>query len=215
MSGNETALGREWFFSVEKYYRQQSLSYPTSLDYKIEAAVAKHRLVCTDMALMFAKHSRGAISPSQLRKDSLAFSEYMKTWHDNLDPIFRDEQYRVTSFDGRVKDPNDIVDPFEVGGLSRDPLFTYNFMLIDWHAISVMFKYKMAVSLQQPPPEDLGALALEMCRLFEAIELWPESPSGSILKAQAALGIASLFLPKDERHSMWCRRKLAKVESLG
>ena len=31
MSGYQTVLGREWFVASEKYYRQESLSYPNSI----------------------------------------------------------------------------------------------------------------------------------------------------------------------------------------
>lgn len=215
MSGNETALSREWFLATESYYRAQSLSDPMSIDYKIEAAVAKHRLLCTDMALLFAEKSRGTVKLEQFVRESNKYAEQMRNWHDNLDPVFRSEQYQVRSFEGRTRDLDDIVDPYRPGGIYRGPLFSFNFMLLDWHGLSLMFKYKMALLLQQPPPAELEGLALELCRLFEAVEFWPESPPGSVLKSQACLGIASLFLPKDDKHIMWCRKKLAMVESLG
>ncbi|KAL9033734.1 MAG: hypothetical protein Q9214_007370, partial [Letrouitia sp. 1 TL-2023] len=66
-----------------------------------------------------------------------------------------------------------------------------------------------------PAPPDLRSLASDMCRIFEAIELWPGSYPGSLVAAQATLGIATLFLPKDEKHIMWCRQKLAAIESRG
>lgn len=52
-------------------------------------------------------------------------------------------------------------------------------------------------------------------QLFETVELYHESPPGTILALQASLGIACLFLPRDEAHAMWARRKLATIESHG
>ena len=132
-----------------------------------------------------------------------------------MDPVFRDPSYLVQSFEGKIKAPEDIVDPYLPGGLYKGALFTFNFMLIDWHAIHLMHGYKTASMLKRPLPLELSKIALEICRLFEAIEFWPDSPPGSLLKAQGSLGLAILVLPKDEKHVMWCRRKLAKVESLG
>jgi len=216
MSGNETALGREWFSAIDTYYRQQSLNFPTDINIKFDVAIAKHRLMCTDMALLFAKLPRKAISFAEFQEESNRFAKQIDNWSDDLDPVFRDEQeHRVMDFGGKKKDPDDIVDPYLPGGLSTGPMFSFNFMLQDLLAITVMFKYKMALLLEQPPPLELHNLALELCRLFETIEYWAEAPSGAILKAHASLAIATLFLPKDERHIMWCRRKLAKVESLG
>lgn len=215
MSGYQTVLGREWFVASEDYYRQQSLSYPNSIDYKIEATIAKHRLLAVDLALLFAQLPRGAISVENFERESNKFAGQIRTWRENLDPIFRDPSYLVQSFEGNVRDPEDIVDPYLPGGLYKGALFSFNFMLIDWHAINLMHGYKTASMLKRPLPLNLSEIALDICRLFEAIEYWPDSPPGSVLKAQGSLGLALLVLPKDEKHIMWCRRKLAKVESLG
>ena len=215
MSGYQTVLGREWFVATENYYQQQSLSYPNSIDYKIEATIAKHRLLAVDLALLFAQLPRGAITIETFERESDKFTEQIKTWKEKLDPIFRDPSYLVQSFEGKERAPEDIVDPYLPGGLYKGALFTFNFMLIDWHAINLMHGYKTASLLKRPLPRELSEIALEICRLFEAIEYWPDSPAGSLLKAQGSLGLALLVLPKDEKHIMWCRRKLAKVESLG
>ena len=215
MSGHETNAGRSWFMTLATYYHDQALQDPDNIDYKIEAALSDHRVASTDMATLFAKFSRGDTTHDDFENDCDVFRKNIDTWRDRLDPVFRDDQYLVTSFDGKVKDPADIVDPYKPGGLYRAPLATFNFMLADWVAIRAMFGYKKALALQEKPPPDLPDLALELCRIFEAIEYASEIPPEAVLKAQAFLGVASLFLPKDDRHTMWCRRKLAKIESLG
>ena len=215
MSGYQTVLGREWFAVSEDYYHQQSLSYPNSIDYKIEATIAKHRLLAVDLALLFAQLPRGAITVEHFERESDKFAEQIRTWKESLDPVFKDPSYLVESFGGRERAPEDIVDPYLPGGLYKGALFTFNFMLIDWHAINLMHGYKTASMLKRPLPSELSKLALDICRLFEAIEFWPDSPPGAILKAQGGLGLALLVLPKDDKHIMWCRRKLAKVECLG
>ncbi|CAF9932952.1 hypothetical protein IMSHALPRED_009020 [Imshaugia aleurites] len=215
MSGYQTVLGREWFVATEDYYRQQSLSYPNSIDYKIEAVIAKHRLLAVDMALLFAQLPRGAITIENFERESDKFAEQIRTWKENLDPIFQDPSYLVDSFEGKERAPEDIVDPYLPGGLYKGAMFTFNFMLIDWHAIKLIHGYKTASMLKRPLPLELSNVALDICRLFEAIEYWSDSPPGSMLKAQGSLGLALLVLPKDEKHIMWCRRKLAKVESSG
>ena len=215
MSGYQTVLGREWFIATEEYYYQQSLSYPNSVDYKIETTIAKHRLLAFDLALLFAQLPQGAITMENFSRECDRIAGQIGTWEKKLDPIFRDPSYLVENFEGKEPGPEDIVDPYMRGGLYKGALFTFNFMLIDWHAINLMHGYKTALMLKRPLPSDLQRIALEICRLFEAIEYWPDSPPGSMLKAQGSLGLAILVLPKDEKHIMWCRRKLAKVESLG
>ena len=216
MAGYSAVLGREWFLTTESYYIEQSLSYPMSIDYKIEATIATHRLLAGDLALLYAQLPRGEISVEDFARECDRYSEQLSIWKENLDPVFRDDSYLVKSFDGDLRqDPQDIVNPYMPGGLYKGALFTFNFMLMDWHAMNLMHKYKTAVLLRREVPLEIQDLALEICRFFETIEYWPESPPGAVLKAQGSLGLAIVFLPRDDKHIMWCRRKLAKVESLG
>ena len=212
MSENETALGREWFLATERYYQDLTWQHPSRIDYKIEHATSKHRTLCADLAVLFSKLARGIITP-ELQREMDRCKEQVDNWYEILDPAFKDEQFLVKTFPGKQKDPADIVDPYV--SIWREPLYTFNFMLLDCQSMSMLFKFKMSTLYLQPLPPELEGLALEACRLFETIEYWPISPAGSVLKAQSSLGIACLFLPKDERHTMWCRKKLAKIESLG
>ena len=103
----------------------------------------------------------------------------------------------------QTKAPDDIVDPYRPGGLFQGPLSTFNFIMADMLAIRLTFIYKKALALHEPPPPELTDLALELCRSFEAIEYSSFMPAEAVLKAQGWLGIASLFLPKDEKHTLW------------
>lgn len=216
MSGYETVLGREWFYACQQHHRQQLQACPDNIDNKIENAIADNRLTALDMSTLFAKTARGAISIEEFTEKNQGIAERITAWRHNLDPGLTDPTYAVSSFAGaRERDPTDIVDPYRPGGLLQGPLWSMNFLLIDWCAVSLMHKQQTAFILKQQLPAELYTLALEQLRLFEAIEYWPGSPSGAVLAAQASLGMASLFLPKDERHIMWCRRKLATIESMG
>ena len=188
MSGYQTVLGREWFAASENYYRQQSLSYPNSIDYKIEASIAKHRLLAVDLALLLAQLPRGAITAEIFLRESDKFAWQIRTRKESLDPIFRDPSYLVQFFEGKERAPEDIVDPYLPGGLYRGALFTFNFMLVDWHAINLI--HGTASMLKRPFPHELSIIALDICRLFETVECWPENPPGSMLKAQSGIGPA-------------------------
>lgn len=54
-----------------------------------------------------------------------------------------------------------------------------------------------------------------MCRIYEAIERWPDAPNDCTLAAHATLGLALVLLRKDKRHIMWARKKLAGIERMG
>ncbi|KAL6717151.1 hypothetical protein ACLMJK_005066 [Lecanora helva] len=216
MAGYSTVLGREWFLAQQDYYRQQSLSYPMSIDYKIEVTIADHRVLAGDLALLYAQLPRGEISVEDFSRECEKYSRQLETWRDNLDPVFRDESFLVEPFGQDLRrDPQDIVDPYKPGSLYKGALYSLNFLLMDWQSMHLMHKHKTAVLLRQKPPSEVQQLALDICRQFEAIEYWSGSPQGAVLKAQGSLGLAIVFLPRDEKHIMWCRRKLAKIECLG
>ena len=215
VSGYETVLSRDWFLAKERYYTQQSSCYPMSIDYKIEAKIAKRRVLATDLTLLLAQLPRGEISADEFARESEGLTEQIASWRDDLDPVFRDEAYQVRYFGDQRPDPDDVVNPYLPGGLYKGPLFTFNLMLIDWHAINLIHQYKSATLLNRRPPPEVGAIALEICRICEAIEYWPDSPAGAFLNTQGSLALAASFLPRDRKHILWCRRKFAKIESLG
>lgn len=216
MSGYGTVLGREWSYAYEQYYVNQWLQCPDDIDRHIEAAIASHALTAADMTLLFSKLPRGEITVTDFMKENQDLSDRIRIWKKDLEPLLSRSEYLVTSFEGaRPRDPDDIVDPYIPGTIYSGPLWTVNFMLLAWYALDLMHKYQTAMMLKQQPSVELVNLALEQCRLFEAIEYWPGSPPGSMLVAGASVAMASLFLPKDEKHSMWCRRKFAMIENMG
>ena len=77
------------------------------------------------------------------------------------------------------------------------------------------FEHQLAMAQQQNPTPEIEALALKKCKMIEAIEFSGVAPNGALLCCQASLAIASVFLPKDKKHTDWCRRKYAKIEQLG
>ena len=215
MAGHSAVIGREWFLANESYYRQQSLCYPMSIDYKIEAVIASHRLLAGDLASLHARLSQGSITPEDFVQESSRYSHLIDSWRQNLDPVFHDESYHVKSFNSKKPDPEDIVDPYRPGGLFKGALFTFNYMLVDSFSLNLVHQLKTAKLLGRPTPPEVTQLALGICRIFEAIEFWSGSPPGAVVRSQGSLGLAIVFLPKDDKHITWCRRKLAKIESLG
>lgn len=216
MAGNQTVLGAEWFMAQYSHCEEMLRQDPDNSDRKIERYAAYQGVIAMDMAVLFAKLPRGEITiPDFLRENEL-ISQKIAIWKTGIDELMSNTKHVVMSFTGAPPpDPNDIVDPYVPGFLLNGPLWSVNFMRMDWYAINAMHMYQTAVMLQQPLSPDLEQIAKEQCRLLEAIEYWPGGPAGALLPAQASLGLVCLFLPRDERHTSWCRKKLAKVESMG
>ncbi len=216
MGGYETGLGREWYHAYQQFHARESRRHPEEVKHKVQEAVAAHRLLAMDLAVLFAKRTRGAMSAEEFSVENNQISLRMATWKNEMDPDLRNLTYAVKSFAGaRPLNANGIVNPYEPGVLYQGPLRTMNLIVLDWYAMEMMHKYQTALVLQAQPSQELVSLAFKACQMFEALELWPEGDPGCLIAAQSALGIASLFLPKDDKHTMWCRRKLAKVESMG
>ncbi|CZT00813.1 related to C6 finger domain protein [Rhynchosporium graminicola] len=216
MGGFETVLSREWFSVSQEFFQDQVAKEPDVLDWKIESAIAQHRLVATDMSLLFVKRGKKELSDQQFMTENNAIARRIEEWKTMMDPALQDPRYLINDFPGaRPLDPEDIVDPYMPGIIYHGPLWAMNVAMIDWYAIDMMHKYQTALTMQTQPSADLGAKAYATCQLFEAVEFWPGSPPGTVLACQASLGIACLFLPRDETHSMWARRKLATIESKG
>ncbi|KAL8935717.1 MAG: hypothetical protein Q9211_004549 [Gyalolechia sp. 1 TL-2023] len=216
ISGYKTVLGREWFAANEHYYVSQARQHPRDIYSQLEAAVASHRVLLMDMALLFAKLPSGAISFPEFSRENVLLAQRISDWKQSLEPLLSDDRYLVTSFENASpRDKDDIVDPYRPGGLFQGPLWRMNFLMMDWLGTNILHTYQTALVMKQPVPAGLVDSALEVCRLFETVEYWPGSVPGSVLSAQAGLGIAALFLPKDARHTVWIRRKFAVIESQG
>ena len=216
LGGFQTVLGREWFFQAQDFFQQQATREPTNLSWKIEFAVAQIRLIAMDMSTVFAKIGKGEITFDQFVVENEAIGTRIQEWKTKMDPALQDSRYLVVDFTGaRPVEVDDIVDPYVPGTIYNGPLFVVNVCLIDWYSIDLMHRYQTALTMQTQPGPELSRRAYETCQLYEAIEFYPGSPPGVVLALQASLGIACLFLPRDDRHAMWARRKLATIEANG
>jgi hypothetical protein len=216
MSGNEPALKKSWFVAAADWYAQMSAENPDDIDLKLEALFARHKIIGAEMAELLGKLPKGEISMADFMHQNELLGQSIENGRHEADPLLEMSEHKVYSFEGAPpRDPEDIVDPYKPGELLKGPIFSANYLMMDWHAIEGMHKYQTSLIMQQPPPPDLVRISLEQCRMLEQIEFWPGSPPGALLPCQASLALICLFLPKEEPYNMWCRRKLAKIESCG
>lgn len=215
LAGSETALGREWYVKWKQWNTDQVERDPFDYETRYAAMVSNNRLHGRDMAVLFGKISAGKISMDEFLAESEHLSQNI-TNHKSAILALNESEHRVTSFpNAEPLGPDDIVNPYVPGGLFREPLFFLNYAWIDWYSMKLMFTYQTALILQRPLPPELETWALEQFRIFEAIYRWPESPPGAVMGTHASVGIASVFLPKDQRHMMFARKKLAQLEQMG
>ncbi|EME38245.1 hypothetical protein DOTSEDRAFT_161080 [Dothistroma septosporum NZE10] len=216
MSGGETALGREWFAAAADFYTRQTRDRPQDLGARFEEYFATSRLLATDVTLLFAAKTQNNISDEQFMSSIQQLSVSFADFGSTIETAFTDSSCFVKRFPRAPAAQQDNMFNY------RDPNFLYagelstmNFVLLDHWAIELMFKYQVTLATGQALSPDLTELALKKCKMFEAIQYGEESGPAAVLGCQASLGILALFLPKDQPHIMWCRRKFVDIEQLG
>ncbi|KAI1650782.1 uncharacterized protein F4817DRAFT_241846 [Daldinia loculata] len=216
MGGFETSLPRQWFSTVVQFCQEHVERDPEDVGIKTELHASALRLISRDMSILYARGGRGEISGDDFATEHNHITERLYGWRANLDPALTDPNFLVTDLPHKVPiSEDDIVDPYKSGHLYDLPLFSTTELIAEWNSILVMHKSQEAFALQQKPSDELRGLAYAICEIFEAVERWPSAPTGALVPIQACLAIAALFLPRDEKHHMWLRRKYAMLESLG
>lgn len=216
MSGFEMALPRTWMSFAEDYLHQQTLREPGNLVWKLEFVFAQLRLIAMDMSTIFARNRKGEFTNDQFTTENEALRQRLVSWKTRMDPALEDARYKVIDFPGGLSlGPDDIVDPYVPGMIVSGPMWPLNHGMLDWHSMKVMHSYQTSLTLKTAPTGEVLKDAYASCQIVEACERWPGSPPGNIIALQASLGVAMLCLPRDYKHAMWCRHKLAKIEANG
>ena len=216
LGGFGTCLPREWSAYAVDFYKLQTKQEPDNLQWKIEVLLAQIRLLAMDASVVFAKKGKGQITHEEFLQENAVIGQRLEDWKTNMDPALRDQRYLVKDFTGCPPlHPDDIVNPYQPNMFFRGPLYPVNLAWLGWFEMDIMHRYQTALMTGQQPGADIAQQAYKGCQLVEAVEYWPESPNGKLLGLHACLGLSALFLPKDERHAMWFRRKYAKIECEG
>jgi hypothetical protein len=216
LSGNGTILGREWFEALHEWDLQQIKLNPKDVQLKYKECCSRCRLLAADVALTFARKNRNDITEEDFDAKCKTINQELRSWETNLDPILRQPSKLITDFpDAPPRDPEDIVDPYKPNVIYDGELFGTNFITLQFLGLDLMFQQQLSGAQGEPRLPEMQELALRMCQMVEAIQYHRTSPRSVLLGIQASLAMATTFLPRDEKHNMWSRRKLATVEALG
>ena len=216
MSGGETKLSREWFAACQQHYQRQSRDRPDDLSAKLEDFFNTSRLLATDSTLLFSAKKKGTITGEEFMSKTRELLQQHADFERTLETAFADPVNFVKSFP-KAPPPSedDITDYRDPEFLYAGELFAMNYVLLDFWAVDLNFKHQLASAQDQGPTPEMETLALKKCKMIEAIERSELGQKGALLGCHGSLGIASLFLPKDKKHTDWCRRKFALMEQLG
>ncbi|KAF2877464.1 hypothetical protein BDV95DRAFT_148818 [Massariosphaeria phaeospora] len=213
-SGGESVLGREWYVAVHDHYSQQARENPDSIMLKYEERFAYSRLVAKESSDLFARKAKGLITDEAFMEQLPILDEKIKNLEKIVDPVLSNPSFKVSSFPGK-HNPDDIVNPYEPNLIWGGDLWTSNFLLFDTWGILFMYHISVAMALRKPWDPELTETAYRACQHFKAVCAYPGGLPGAIIEAQASMAIATLFLPRDHKTMMWCRRTFCDIESSG
>ena len=182
MSGGETRLGREWFASCADFYKRQTLDRPNDLGVRFEGFFATSRLMAMDVALMFAAKTRNAITDEQFAHDTSDLMGQFERFNHAIQTAFTGSSCFANTYPKAPPPSDDDITDF------RDPeflyagdLFTMNYILIDFWAIELMFKYQLALARREQLSPELADIAFKKCKMFEAVEYYDQGPPLSLI----------------------------------
>jgi len=216
LAGYEMVLGREWFVACTDFYTLQAQDRPNDLGAIFEERIAKSRLLATDIALLFNRKAKNVLSDEAFATGVQSLGEQLVQVEHDISAAFEGSREYVKEFPGApAEDLDPVTDWKDPNFLLAGDLFTWNFIKVDFLAIVLMYKSWMAGIDKSQPPHEIVDVAFRICKVFEAMQYASGNDDAVVLGAQASLGLAATCLPKDEKHTMWCRRKFARIESSG
>ncbi|KAG6008367.1 hypothetical protein E4U21_004571 [Claviceps maximensis] len=216
MGGFPTDLPKEWFRVMNNYHQSRVVANPDDLNCKISLRSTELRAISYDMSMLYARGSRGQIEPKEFAQEHSRITEMLLEWKSTWNSVLSLPEYLVTDYSYQtMADPDDIVDPYMPGLLYTGPLFTNTLINTEWESIMIMHLSQSSDTPAEQVFMEMAKHAYTICQHFETVEYWPLKPKGALIPLQCCVALASLFLPRDSRHQMWVRRKLALLETWG
>lgn len=218
LSGYETVLDREWHVACMDFYLRQARDRPKDLGSLFEEKFAKSRVMALDVALLFARKAKGTLSDEDFASGLTQLETDLTELQTELETSFEDSRTYVIDFPKAPAQESEenLMNFTDPEFLWADELFTWNFILIDFWAIHLIFKTQVAqINPSMQVGIELSQLSFKICKMFEALQYCDQDTTAMILGAQASLGMAAACLPKEDRYTMWCRKKYSTVESCG
>lgn len=216
MSGNETTLNPEWHLAVREFYERQARDKPHDVGALFEEKFAQSRLFAVETSQVFGKKAKGLLSDEEFMVALGEMRQRLGDYEEVLNTAFADRRTYVKDFPHAPIDRSeDIVDATDPEYLLAGELYTWNYILLDFAGLNLMFKSQLIQIDRSIDPQVVVDLAFEICKRFEALEYASENRVAAILVNNAALGIAATAMPKECKYTTWCRRKYALIESCG
>jgi hypothetical protein len=213
-SGGESVLSQDWYVAVHNHYVAGVQRQPDNLGLGYEERFSYSRLVAKESCDLFARKAKGLLSDEAFMQQLTEVSAKIERLEKDIDPILLDPKDKVQSIPGTL-DPESVVDYHEPGIIWDGPRWTTNYLILDMYGIMFMHHISLCMAMRKPFEEEYVDKAYKAIQAFQAILNYPKAPPGALIEAQATMAIASIFMPKREETTTWCRKQFVKVEAAG
>lgn len=216
LSGRATQMEREWFVKQADFYQKQCEEHPDVLAWIYEERYSWARLTGYDLRAFMRKKAMNEISDEDFQKQLEIFDNLVENIYTDLNPLLTEDSKRLADIsDGRAKDPDDIVDPYEPNVLFGGDLYDTNMVLHDMIGFELLYRNLVGMATGKFDNAAIRKTCLRQCQLYEAATLYSGSPPGIRFSMQAGLALSILFLRANEQEVWWARKAFAEIETNG
>ena len=210
LAGKETTLNEPWFVSQHTAAATKKNNYPDDIRAKIAERNAYTRLLAAELVTLLAKKGAGEIGMEEVSGELNRIRMRFTTWYKDVDSsLFDAKKMAALPVFSKRKEDTESISPF------HNDMWASRFMLLKFWGTELLLNAQMAQILgDQTASENTSHISLRIFQMFEAIQHEDQTP-GAVVGAQNAFNLACVFLGNDPAKVSSCRRKLARVESLG
>lgn len=209
-------MEREWFVKQADFYQKQCEEHPDVLAWIYEERYSWARLTGYDLRAFMRKKAMNEISDEDFQKQLEIFDNLVENIYTDLNPLLTEDSKRLADIsDGRAKDPDDIVDPYEPNVLFGGDLYDTNMVLHDMIGFELLYRNLVGMATGKFDNAAIRKTCLRQCQLYEAATLYSGSPPGIRFSMQAGLALSILFLRANEQEVWWARKAFAEIETNG
>ena len=207
MSGQQTAMDRDWFVNGLRYYEQLRDENPEDTDRQYEVRNMQLRLFAMDLSGLQTKQKLRLFSSEELLNELYELDAKFAAWYQNFQPKDLDLM-RLLRDDSSKK---------SLEGVEEAKFWLHCVFLQKLWGVQILIKNVIFLMLNQDKEffvREVVPIARRVCSMFEIVQRHCPTP-GALFGAHGSLAIASLQLSNDPKHTLWYREKLAVMESNG
>lgn len=214
MAGHQTALPQEWSEANLAFVCDLNKKDPDNIPVKVYLAMCEFQELAVEASIMTAKRSANQMTLEEFVEESEKMLSRCDGWRKRLDPMILSNAVKLQP---KSYGEEELVCPVDPAPLYVGVRWGVNFMLLDYYGLLILLNHQRAITnnadLSLADSKTLADYASKICEIIAAMEAYPDTPAGSILAAQAPIGLAALWVPFEYRS--WMQRQLANCEQLG